>query len=78
MTEEKLECLEADNPDDPCSGDVAYRSTGRGRSFPRCDKHWEKRLEREEETVRRYNPYGVSPPAGFDPEYAGERWDDDY
>lgn len=47
-----------------------------GRSFPRCDKHWNDALVRDEEIRNRY-PYHQ--PADFDPSYAGEAWgEDDY
>lgn len=71
---EKLECLEH-GPD--CSGVVEYRPSlsGTGMAIERCDFHWEKRLEKEDEIQERY-PYNA--PSDFDPSYAGERWDDDY
>ena len=42
---EIIECLDG-HADDPCEGDVEYRMplSATGRSFPRCDKHWEARL----------------------------------
>lgn len=59
-----------------CAGPVEYRTalSGTGRSFPRCEKHWSARLDREEELRRRYPAH---PPADFDPLFAGERWDED-
>ena len=73
--DEPLECLEA-GPD--CSGPVEYRMplSGTGRAFPRCDAHWEKRLDTQEQINQRY-PDSPIPPPGFDPSYAGERWDED-
>lgn len=61
---------------DPCEGEVEYRMplSGTGKSFPRCDKHWAKRLDREQELRERYPE---QPPADFDPLYAGESWDED-
>lgn len=61
-----------------CRGPVEYRFplSGTGRSFPRCDKHWEDRLDVQEQINRRY-PDSPFPPAGFDPLDAGESWDDD-
>lgn len=72
---ETLECL--DRGDD-CRGEVEYRMplSGTGRAFPRCDAHWEKRLEVQDGINRRYG--GVCPPSDFDPLYAGERWDEEY
>lgn len=74
MDQEQLECL--DGPEG-CNGDVAYRMplSGTGRSFPRCEKHWDERLERQEEINRKYG--GDVPPRDFDPAYAGERWDEE-
>lgn len=60
-----------------CNGPVEHRMplTETGRSFPRCDKHWEIRLKKQDEINQRY-PYHQ--PSDFDPAYAGERWDDEY
>jgi hypothetical protein len=46
-----------------------------GRWFPRCEKHYEERLEVQRGIDERYPTHA---PADFDPMYAGERWDDDY
>lgn len=72
-----VECLDAGPDPTGCEGPVEYRMalSGTGRSFPRCDKHWDERCDRQEEINQRY-PYHQ--PADFDPMYAGERWDDDY
>ena len=69
-----LECMEASTE---CAGEVHYRMSlsGSGMSYPRCDHHWDVRLDREQEIRNRY-PYHA--PSDFDPAYAGERWDDDY
>lgn len=76
---DQLECLDHFD-DDPCEGKVEYRHplSGTGTPFPRCEKHWEERLERQAEINRRYAPDSDVAPVGFDPTYAGERWDDDY
>lgn len=60
-----------------CEGAVEYRMalSGTGRSFPRCEHHWEERLDEQERINERY-PYQA--PGDFDPDYAGERWDDEY
>lgn len=73
-----LECLE-DRGEDTCRGSVEYRMplSGTGKSFPRCEKHWEDRLEREGRIRERY-PDSPLPPTDFDPSYAGEYWNDDY
>lgn len=69
-----MKCLNEFEGD--CAGAVELRSplSGTGRSFPRCDKHWSDRLDREEETRRAY-PDSPIAPAWFDPTYAGESWD---
>lgn len=76
--EEDLECLDHGRPDDPCEGAVEYRMslTASGRNFPRCDHHWDKRLE-EQERINRDYPDSPMAPAWFDPMDAGERWDED-
>ncbi|MFZ2526644.1 MAG: hypothetical protein WAX14_03165 [Rhodococcus sp. (in: high G+C Gram-positive bacteria)] len=68
-------CLDSYGSND-CAGAVEYRTplSGTGRSFPRCEKHWSERLDRQEDLNRRYPAH---PPADFDPMYAGERWDED-
>lgn len=59
-----------------CKGAVEYRSLPwGGGSFPRCDVHYNARLEREFDLRDRYPD---DAPADFDPYYAGESWDDDY
>jgi hypothetical protein len=69
------ECL--NDHDGRCRGPVEYRMplSGTGRSFPRCELHWEERLAEQERTNERYPQHA---PSDFDPSYAGERWDDDY
>lgn len=70
------ECI--DNPAE-CRGPVEFRPslTGTGTPIPRCDFHWNRRLEREDELRSAY-PDSSIPPMWFDPTAAGERWDDDY
>lgn len=70
------DCL--DGPEG-CEGAVEYRTplSGTGCAFPRCDKHWDERLDRQERINRDY-PDSPVPPSWFDESYAGERWDDDY
>ncbi len=62
-----------------CSGAVAYRLSlsGTGRNFPRCESHWESRLQEHERHMTTY-PDAPNPPSWFDPAAAGERWDSDY
>lgn len=61
-----------------CAGPVEYRMplSGSGRSFPRCEGHWEARLRMEDELRHRYPE---QPPADWSPLDAGEAWsEDDY
>lgn len=68
------ECLNFEPAE--CRGTVEYRMalSMTGRSFPRCDKHWQQRLDEQERINERY-PDSPFAPAGFDPSYAGESWD---
>ena len=74
--DEELECLD-DYGEGTCTGAVEYRMplSGTGKSFPRCDGHWDARLAKQEE-LREYE--SDTPPDWFDESYAGERWDEDY
>lgn len=75
-----LECLDA-HYEGGCRGpiELRYPLSPSGRWFPRCERHWEKRLEVQEGINERYgHPDSDVPPSGFDPTYAGERWSDDY
>jgi hypothetical protein len=71
------DCL--DYGDGQCSGEVEYRMplSGTGRSFTRCDYHWDKRLD-EQERITRVYPDSPVAPDWFDEAYAGERWNEDY
>lgn len=73
--DEPLECI--NGPED-CSGAIEYRMplSGTGKSFPRCDGHWEQRLETEEGIRQRYPQFA---PPDWSPLDAGEAWgEDDY
>jgi hypothetical protein len=74
---EKLECL--DQRQGGCSGpiEMRYPLSSTGRSFARCERHWEERLK-EQERINHYYPDSATPPDWFDPENAGESWGDDY
>lgn len=69
----ELECIEGP---DTCKGAVRYRMalSGTGESFPRCDGHWDVRLDLEDRLNRDY-PDSDMPPDWFDPANAGESWD---
>ena len=69
-------CLDA-SPANSCSGDVEYHSIDGLRAWPRCEKHFDLRLERYEDSMEKYAQSDVAP-SWFDPADAGERWDDDY
>lgn len=71
---EPLECID-DHGEGTCAGPVAYHSVDPGRASapPRCDRHWERRLERRENSIERYENSDVPPP-WFDPTIAGEEW----
>lgn len=73
---ETPECLEFGDVDH-CSGPVELREslTGTGTRIPRCDRHWDRRLDREEELRAAY-PDSPNAPTWFDSSYAGETWDD--
>lgn len=59
-----------------CRGAVLYREplSDTRVSYPRCDVHWERRLDRERQLRQRYPQ---RPPVDWSPLDAGERWDED-
>lgn len=71
----EADCL---NKGPDCRGKVEYRMalSGTGRSYPRCDKHWQERVDLEQ-TLREDYPDSPIPPAWFDPTVAGETWDEE-
>lgn len=73
--DEPVECLE-ESPE--CRGEIAFHSVdpGRAAAFPRCEFHWEQRLDRRENSIEKYENSDVAPD-WFDPAYAGEQWDED-
>jgi hypothetical protein len=72
--QDDLECLDGNKGG--CSGPVEYRFalSPSGRQFPRCDAHWAKRLDEQEEINRKYP---ALQPSNFDEMDAGERWYED-
>lgn len=74
---DKLECL--DDTDGDCKGEIAYRMSlsPTGISYPRCDGHWQKRLDEEERMNDRVGNWRSDvPPSWFDPAACGESWDE--
>lgn len=69
-------CLD-DRGKGECRGPVEPRSLDGLKWFPRCEHHWDLRLD-EAERVNRTYPDSPCPPDWFDPAAAGERWDDEY
>lgn len=71
-----LDCLDGHGRDG-CHGPVEYRHplTATGRAFPRCELHWERRLD-EQVRIGRLYPY--FPPPMWSAADAGECWTDDY
>jgi hypothetical protein len=67
------ECL--DGPEG-CHGPVEPRSLDGLKWWPRCEAHWDRRLERYEGSIEQ-EAQSPLPPAWFDPTAAGERWDED-
>lgn len=76
---DELECIDGYGPDDSsCSGPIEYRMalSGTGQSYPRCDGHWERRVDREQEIRQRYPEHA---PSDWSPYDAGEAWgENDY
>ena len=76
---EPLECIDSHlGEPNTCRGPVEFRYplSGTGRRFPRCENHWQRRLDREEELRQRYPE---TAPASWSPLDAGEAWgEDDY
>ena len=72
--DDDIECLEAN---EDCEGPVEWCTVGSSlKAWPRCDYHFQRRLDRYEDSMERYADSDVEPD-WFDPTYAGERWDDD-
>ena len=73
-----MECISSDHPTIPCEGEVIeYWSRSGATKAPRCEAHWIEHNRILDGVAQRY-PDSSTPPAWFDPTYAGERWDDDY
>lgn len=75
--EEPLECLDG-HGEDECEGPVTYWHSGGtyGKSWPRCEKHGNARLERFENSIERYADSPIPPP-WFNPMNAGEVWNEE-
>jgi hypothetical protein len=74
---EPLHCLRFGDPGEVCKGEVDEfpAPSGTGTLIAWCMKHYEQALENDRAIQMRYP---VHAPADFDPDYCGERWDDDY
>lgn len=59
-----------------CKGRVELRMSlsGTGQPIPRCDHHWDERLQLEDDLNQRYP---VTAPSEWSPLDAGEAWDED-
>ena len=70
-----LRCLQKNKY---CEGNILYRDalSGTGAMFPRCDYHWDLRLQTQERIDRDYPDTSVAP-AWFDPAAAGESWNEE-
>ena len=66
------ECM---NDPDFCKGELIEDWSSMGTRLVRCVYHYEIAQKIEDGINERY-PYHQPP--DFDPDYAGERWDDDY
>lgn len=74
--DEPLECI--DDHKSECNGTIEYRMSlsGTGTPIPRCDKHWDERLDEDQRINERYPE---QPPSDWSPLDAGEAWgEDDY
>jgi hypothetical protein len=73
--DDELRCLDSGGKT-PCGGPVEYRTLpDNPRSFPRCEAHFDKRLEQSPRNLEYQSP---ARPAWFDEANIGERWEDDY
>jgi hypothetical protein len=67
-------CLEHDKD---CSGPVEFHTVGRSTlAWPRCEHHAAARWEQYESSIEQYADSDVAP-SWFDPDIAGETWNDD-
>lgn len=76
--EEAMTCI--DHKESACEGEVIerYSVSGSGMKFPRCDRHYREYTERMRPVVEDIKRrYPKDPPPDFDPNYAGERWDEE-
>lgn len=76
--EQELECLDRGDSTE-CGGTVEYRTalSATGKSFARCEVHWDLRLI-EQERINEEHPDSPVAPDWFDESNIGERWDDEY
>ena len=72
------DCIDTDRG--PCAGEVFERASlsGSGMRFARCEHHYTEYAERTQPIIDDINRrYPATAPAGFDPAFAGERWDEE-
>ena len=70
-----MTCMDSHKGD--CDGPVEmHMRLSDWKEFPRCGRHAEAWYAEQERIQSAYG--GVTAPSGFDPAYAGERWDEDY
>lgn len=76
MDTDELSCL--NRHEGGCQGEVSQHPSlaGTGTLIARCDRHYEKYVEADQE-LRAVYPDSPIAPSWFDPTYAGERWDDE-
>ena len=74
LDDQEDKCLD-DHGKNTCQGKTEYRYplSATGKSFPRCEYHWDERLVEQERINDRYPDSDVMP-SWFDPSYAGETW----
>lgn len=70
-------CVDAPGHVGDCRGSVEYRAVPGGTAVARCVAHFDRRMDRYENSIERYANSDCAP-SWFDPTYAGERWEDDY
>ena len=80
MTLDHADCVDFGRSS--CVGDVEYHSLSftltESSALPRCEKHWDQRVARDEQIRQDYPDSPIAPAWYKGDDYAGERWNDDY